>query len=129
MTSKKNLTEQRKYRRFKVRDESLYILNPNSTGLGEIIDISLGGLAFYHVKKQSWSDSTLKMGIMFSDSDVIIDDLPMKTISECAINPIDPGLPDNSTAIWRQSVQFGELTPDQINQLVHIIQNHTTSVG
>lgn len=121
MLANKILLENRKHRRFRIKNE-LYILNSNSSGFGEVIDISLGGLAFCHIKKQFWPNNFFKVGILFGDNEVLIDELPMKTVSECAVNP---GLPDNSTTIWRRSVQFGELSPEQKIRLENIIQRYT----
>jgi hypothetical protein len=123
MLETKSLIERRKHRRFKVKDESFYILNPNSTELGEIIDISLSGLAFYHVKKQHWSTDIYELGVLFGDNDTIIDDLPLKSVSERAMAP---GLPDNASTIWRRSVEFGDLTSEQTAQLENFILLHTT---
>ncbi len=50
MTPKK---ERRKYTRYSIKNGSYATISPDSTKLGQIIDISMGGLAFKYIDAES----------------------------------------------------------------------------
>ena len=85
---------------------------------GEIIDISMGGLAFSYVDRGDWEDESFDQGMLFGENDLCLEELPLKIISDCAINS---GL----SIIRRCGVKFGELTPKQISQLEYFIWANT----
>lgn len=120
---KKELVERRRYRRFAVRAEAFYFLGPGATERGEIIDISLGGVAFYHAASQNWPADSFALGTLHG-SDVLIERLPVKSVS---VKAIAPGLPDSSTTIWRRGVQFGEISAKQREAIKKFILSQTTS--
>lgn len=85
---------------------------------GEIIDISMGGLAFSYIEREDWDGESFDRGVLLGERDLCIEDIPLKVISDCAINS---GL----SIIRRCGVQFGKLTPRQIAQLEYFIWANT----
>ena len=113
-TRKKELKERRIHPRHPVKAGT--ITTNNQTG--EIIDISMGGLAFSYVDRGDWTGESFDRGMLLGERDLCIEDVPLKVISDCAINS---GL----SIIRRCGVQFGKLTPKQMAQLEYFIWANT----
>ena len=111
---KKDFKERRKHERYKAKSGTCTV-EPKA---GEIIDISMGGLAFSYVDRGDWTDESLDTGMLFGEEDLCLEDLPLKIISDCAINS---GL----SIIRRCGVKFEELTPKQLSQLEYFIWANT----
>ncbi len=109
-----DVKERRKHERYKAKSGTCTV----ESKAGEIIDISMGGLAFSYVDRGDWTDESLDTGMLFGEDDLCVEDLPLKIISDCAINS---GL----SIIRRCGVKFGELTPKQLSQLEYFIWANT----
>ena len=113
--AKKPGQERRKHRRFKARSGTFSVGEKQ----GKIIDISMAGVAFSYVEQEDWTDESFDRGMLLGERDLHIEDIPLKIISDCAINS---GL----TVIRRCGVKFEQLTPRQISQLEFFIWNNTS---
>ena len=113
---KKELEERRIHPRHPVKSGTITINNRT----GEIIDISMGGLAFSYLEREDWDGVTFDCGILFGENDLCIEDLPLKIISDCAIN-------SGISVIRRCGVQFGKLTTKQMAQLEYFIWTNSGS--
>jgi hypothetical protein len=107
MTDADTLAEQRKHTRYEVPTGSFVAIGPQNTILGQIIDISMGGVAFRYVDSRKY-------------------DYEIENTVSCKI--VD-GIPRCCRAMKRSSVQFGELTHHQKSQLESFIQNYNTGVA
>jgi hypothetical protein len=134
----KKIKERRKHPRFKVKEGVFAVLVPDSSKLGEVVDISKdgfsfrysdspfidndrGGLAFlYHDKKKSSYEMT-ELEIFLVDSDFYLK-VPCKVISDFDVTEKNSS---NSITINRSGVQFKGLSPDQISGLEDFIRDHT----
>jgi hypothetical protein len=131
MTDRAEIVEQRRYGRYAVPTGSFVALDPQNSILGQIMDISMGGLAFrYMDSKQPMDESYLD--IFLTERDFCLGKVPIKAVSDYEIDntvtcKLVEGVPYRCTTMRRSSVQFGELTHHQMSQLEHFIQNHTTS--
>lgn len=121
MTKGKNLVERRKHERMEVRDGAFVLLGPDSTKLGRMIDISLGGLAFSHMARERLSNALFELDMFIIDGDFYLEQIPFETISDFKTveNPF------SSITMRRSGVRFGALTRDQLSLLENFIQNHT----
>jgi len=81
---------------------------------GEIIDISMGGLAFSYLEREDWTDDTFDRGMLLGEQDLHIEDIQLKVISDCAIN-------SGFSVVRRCGVKFERLTPKQLAQLEYFI--------
>lgn len=118
---KKDSDERRKHKRYKVKKGSCEVNSKTESAPakgGEIIDISMGGLAFSYKEDGEWTDENFDRGMLLGEKDLCIEDIPLKVISDCAINT-------GITITRRCGVQFGKLTPRQISQLEYYIWTNT----
>ncbi len=123
MIEAQKLVERRKYRRTQVRDGAFVLLGPNSTKLGRIIDIGIGGLAFSHMARERPSSELFELDIFIIDSDFYLERVLFETISDFKTHEN----PFSSITMRRSGVRFGELGHNQVSQLEKFIQNHTIS--
>ena len=118
--------ERRKHRRFYAETGAAAVFRrpwPESCGLGQIIDISMDGLAFRYTARGERLHGSHQLEIVWGDCSVRLKNIPFKVISDL---DTPNAAPLNSIETRRGRVQFGELRPDQISQLEYFIQNHTT---
>jgi hypothetical protein len=115
--------ERRKYTRFQARDGAFIEVRSHRGRLGEIIDISKGGLAFRYIDIGDRPKGTLELDIFLKGTGFRLENVPAKTISDLKTTKY---FPYSSTKTRRQGVQFGELTRNQISKLDHFIKNYTT---
>ena len=114
------MVDQEKHKRFLVPRDSFMLLGPHFNKVGRIIDIGMDGLRFGYVAGNELSDKSFELDIFLSNTDFYLERVPCEMISEAKI----PRSPYGSLSIRKCSVQFGELTPNQISQLEYFIQNH-----
>jgi hypothetical protein len=122
MSTEKHV-ERRKYTRFRTRNGALIELRSQRGKLGEIIDISKGGLAFRYIDIGDRPKGSFELDIFLKETGFRLEKVPAKTISDFRTTKY---FPFSSTKTRRQGVQFGELTQKQISQLEHFIRNYTT---
>ena len=124
MTNRKEIVERRKHKRFQVKDGAFAVAmppQPCSTPLGQIIDVSRGGLAFRYIAGEEGSNGSFELVILLANNNFHSDKVPFETISDFEIaNEV----PFSSITMRRRGVQFGKLTDKQISQLDYFIRNH-----
>ena len=102
--------ERRKYPRFKPEGK-MYIMHAN---FGTVSDISMGGLSYIYC---SWQDevpqATPGKGIIFSEGESSLDDIPFVVVSDEVI--IKSGLA--SPEIKKRRIHFNGLTQEQLHKL------------
>jgi hypothetical protein len=121
MTKRKEMVERRKHKRFQGREGALAALGPHSTRIGQIIDVSMGGLAFSYIAGEEPSDGSFELGILFAEESFYLTQIPFKTISDQEAKEV----PFSFVKMRRCGVQFGEMTHSQISQVEYFIQNYT----
>jgi hypothetical protein len=123
MTNTKAQIERRKHKRFQVQNGAFVILTPPDTKVGRIMDISMGGLAFHYVGRADPSNKSTKLSIFSGDCSFYLYKVPCETIldSRAYVSHSAP------ISIRRCSVQFGELTHNQVSRLEHFIQDYTAN--
>jgi hypothetical protein len=121
MTNGKEWVERRKHKRFEVPIGVFVAFRPHDTKLGEIVDISTGGLAFRYLATKEPSNGSCKLKIFPTEGDSYLNDVLFETITDFGTYEI----PFTSITMRRSGVQFGELTHNQMSQLQHFIHNHT----
>jgi hypothetical protein len=121
MGSIKEPVERRKHKRFEVPIGAFVVLGPQSTLVGRIIDISMGGLAFRHVDKENPPGGLDELDVFIIEDDFCLKHVPCETVSDLETYES----PFGSFIIRESAVQFRDLTPRQMSQLEHFIHNHT----
>ena len=116
-------TERRKYQRYKVAYGAYAVARPEGGKIGQIKDISMGGLAFNYLANEVRSQHCNELDIVIRQSNMRIKDLPVKTISDFELAQKNVF----SVVKLRQlGVQFGDLTQIQTSQLEHFLKTHTS---
>ena len=122
------IIDRRKDSRYKVKDGIFIVPTPRiqSSRLGNIIDISMGGLAFQYflVKNMSFTDF-MALDIYISGDGMFLDNLPVNIISAIELQRSEK---QYLTVSKRFGVQF--IGPDKNKKIkLHkFIENHTISI-
>lgn len=116
--------ERRKYKRFQVPIGAFVVLGPDSTKLGRIVDVSLGGLGFHHIDRKAPLDGLRELDLFHVDNGFSLKKVRFQTIWDLEVRKGFFGF----WATRRSGLQFGELTYGQRAELEHFLLNYTTAV-
>jgi hypothetical protein len=95
-------------------------VGPHFSRVGPLTDISMDGLTFRY-KAHKKQRGGLSLDIFLTDRDFYLSYVPFKTLSDVKTDESA-----SEAAITRQcTVQFGDLTPDQIARLQDLIQSYS----
>ena len=115
--------EKRKHKRFKAQKNTYIITVNDTTNLGQMINISKGGLAFNYIGKKEKISGWHKVDIFLSSKRFYLKEVLFKATSDFYLDPNTPF----STVLMKQcGGEFGELTEEQKSQLDYFLENHTT---
>ncbi len=118
----KKPVERRKHRRLSISNGAFVALRPHYQRIGQVVDISMGGLAFTYMADQESPNRSFEADIFLAGGVFCCQGVPFRTISDCE----SYGTAFSSIKMRRSGLQFGELTPQQQVQLERFIQEHTT---
>ncbi len=96
----------------------------NPLEIGEITDISMGGIAFQYIQKEKRLENFDTLDILVAEDDFYLQDLQIEVVSDVPVAG-DLGLGPFTTR--RMGVQFHGLTPEQETALSHFIRNYTST--
>ena len=116
------LVERRRHKRSQAEDGAYAAVRPQYDKIGQIIDVSRGGLAFRYIFSGSEEEASSELDIFLIGDSFHLDKVPFQIVS-------DEEIPGKSALgpqkMRRCSVQFGALTQMQILKLEEFILNHT----
>ena len=128
MTKRKGFADRRQHKRFQVHGGAFAVLRPRSDIWGQVIDIvgqvadiSEGGLMLRYIAGQNRSHEPFKLDIVVAGDSFRLDNIPFRAVSDMDMGD---SLSFRPTTMRWQSVQFGALTYDQKAQLQYFIQNY-----
>ena len=117
--------DRRLYPRYKVKDGAYAALSPDSTIMGQIVNISRGGLCFRYIVHTEQASESVATHIFVGDNGFYLEKMPYTTIEDIEIE-------NNSTfssIVMRQRrVKFSDLSPNQLAQLDFFLLNRTTDL-
>lgn len=126
MVGRKRTTERRKSKRYQAAEGAYAAISPSSHKLGQITDISMGGLAFKYIdtknndtKGQDQSEES----IFLSSMGFYVGNLPFKTISD---NEVTNTPSFSAMKIRERHVQFTDLSFKQLFDLDCYLNNNIT---
>ncbi len=142
---RKKAGERRKFKRYAIGRVAVALIGPTSAKLGdvsgmsmgeigcavfkcnpleigEITDISRGGIAFQYIQKEKQLDDFKTLDILVAEDDFYLQDLRINVVSDVPVAG-DLGLGPFTTR--RMGVQFCDLTPEQETALSHFISSYT----
>ena len=117
MSNRKQLAEQRENKRFQVPKGALAVLRPDYIKVGQIINISVGGLEFRCSGSEGPSNAS-ELDIFLAGRAFYLYKVPFQTVWDFVTNE----MPSSSINMKVCGLQFGDLTPHQISQLEYFIQ-------
>lgn len=115
-------SERRSNPRFKVKDGAYAALSPDSTIMGQIVDIGRGGLCFRYIVQNDHVSDVDATHIFVGDNGFYLEKMPYTLIED---NLIDEGSLFTSIMMRQRRVHFSELTQNQLAQLDYYLQNRT----
>ena len=113
--------ERRKYKRYKVSKDVSVLLSNGDSLIGQLLDISMGGLSLSYVVGNMPVERRLHI-YLFKHDQTFLKNIPFKVISDSLVQ--DTTL-INSLILKRCSGQFGKLTNLERMQLDYLIAKHT----
>ena len=116
------LVEGRQHRRFRVHNGGFAALCNEFTALGQIIDISRGGLSFRYVASEARTYGSAELRILMTDGSFCFEKVPFKTIWDSAM-PRE--FSSGAITLRHCGVQFGDLTHSQRVDLEYFIHSYT----
>lgn len=126
MVGRKRTVERRKHKRYKAVEGAYAAVSPNSHKLGQIIDISMSGLAFKYIDTSNDSPTEKNMPeetIFLSSMGYYVGDLPFKTISDYEVTNA-PSF--SSMKVRKRHVQFTDLSFKQLFDLDYYLRNNVS---
>jgi len=118
--------DRRREKRLRPINGSVVVPDFDSKKECRIVDISRGGLSFYYNGKKNFTQDFLELALGKVDDGLNFDNIPCKFISQRAKNN---AFQLDDKEMKRFSVQFGELTQNQRDQLEFFLNNHTVPIG
>lgn len=127
MVGRKRTVERRKNKRYKAVEGAYAAVSPNSHRLGQIIDISMGGLAFKYIDTSNEEfineASVQDESIFLSSMGYYVGDLPFTTISDYEVTNA-PSF--SSMKVRKRHVQFKDLSFKQLFDLDYYLRNNVS---
>jgi hypothetical protein len=126
MVGRKRTVERRKNKRYKAVEGAYAAVSPNSHKLGQIIDISMGGLAFKYIDTgngETENESQREESIFLSSMGYYVGDLPFKTIADYELTNA-PSF--SSMKVRKRHVQFTDLSFKQLFDLDYYLRNNVS---
>ncbi len=123
-----NKPERRKHTRYLIKNGAYATISPDSTKLGQIVDISMGGLAFKYIDaKSNKSKTNIHETLFLSSMGYYVGDIEFKTIADYEASGSEiPEAPSNAMKIRIRHVKFTDLKLKQLFDLDYYIENNAT---
>jgi hypothetical protein len=111
--------EQKKHKRFRVREDVLVIPKPYGSKLGQLINIGVDGLTFEYLAIGEPSSHPTALDIVMPGSGFALYNIPCKTVWDHTTFES----PLASMTMRQCSVRFEEPSPSQVAQLKYLIKS------
>jgi len=122
MINSEKVTERRFHERFQVQQGVYVLLKNGSSKLGQIKNISKGGLAFMYINDGEQIDEPTEVDIFLSGYGFIFKGIPCKNISDVHV---DNFVPFSTFEMRQLGVQFGGVNLNQLAHLDTFIEKYT----
>ncbi len=124
MENTEMIFERRSHERFPVKQGVYAVLKNGASKLGQIKNISKGGLAFMLINGGEQLHGPLLLDMFLSGQGFYLKDIPCNKISDIHVENKSPF---SDFEMRHLGVQFSELSHDQWNRLDTFIENYTIS--
>lgn len=126
MVGRKRTVERRRNKRYKAVEGAYAAISPNSHKLGQVIDISMGGLSFKYIDTSTDErDPELisEDAIFLSSMGYYVGDLPFRTVSDYEVTNA-PSF--SSMKVRKRHLKFTDLTFKQLFDLDYYLRNNVS---
>lgn len=123
MSGNKFWLERRTYPRYRVKDGAYAALSPDSTIMGQIVNIGRGGLCFRYIVHREQAFESVATHIFVGDNGFYLEKMPYKIVED---EQVDNGSSFSSIVMRQRRVQFSNLSSNQLAQLDYFLFNRTT---
>ncbi len=122
--------ERRMHTRYRVKEGAYAALSPDSAKMGQIIDISRGGLCFRYIVQVDQVDDTSETHVFVGDEGIYLEKMPNRVIEDVPVEdgPFPGSImlgPRTMRVVRQRRVCFGDLNGNQAAQLEYFIMNRT----
>jgi hypothetical protein len=117
--------EQRAHERFHVKEGVFAVIKKDSDSkmtVGQIIDISRGGMSFKYLADSEPMDGMNKLDIYFTGHGAQLKDIPFKVVTDFML---DSPFPLSSVFMRRGCLQFRDMSNDHLNRFIEFIGKFT----
>ena len=119
----KKQTERRQNTRIKPAAGAFAAIASDFDRIGNIVDISRGGLAFHYVStRESWIGAKA-IDIFHKDIELFLKGIPIKPVLEMDLAKDNAS---SSVLVRRMNVEFVDLNQEQAQQLDHLLREYAT---
>ncbi len=115
------ITERRQHKRYPAQPGTYAAFKPHSSRRGQIVDISMGGLAFHYIAGK-WKTGRQSLAILVYGEGIFLNDIPCEPVSDFIIGHSSPF---SVTPIRRCGVKFLGLNSEQAEKINQFIACHT----
>lgn len=125
MVSRKETVERRKNKRYKAIEGAYAAISPNSQKLGQIIDISMGGLCFKYIDTSNDdqnSETQQEDSIFLSSMGYYVGDLSFKTVGDYEITGASSF---SFMKVRKRHIQFNDLNFKQLFDLDYYLKKNS----
>ena len=123
MINSEKVTERRFHERFQVQQGLYALLKNGSSKLGQIKNISKGGLAFMYINDGEQLHEPTEVDIFLSGYGFILKGIPCKKISDIHV---DNFVPFSTFEMRQLGVQFSDVSLNQSTGLDMFIEKYST---
>ncbi|MEH0021089.1 MAG: PilZ domain-containing protein [Desulfobacter sp.] len=125
MVGRKRTVERRRNKRYKAVEGAYAAISPNSHKLGQIIDISMGGLSFKYIDTSNGTEESGpgEEAVFLSSMGYYVGDLPFKIVSDYEVTNA-PSF--SSMKVRKRHLQFTDLTFKQLFDLDYYLRNNVS---
>lgn len=122
MNTQQEFVEKRRHKRFLAHDQAYTAhIAVGQTVVGQIVDISLKGLAFFYLVGKKPLEEAARLDIAIEGHDFHLEGVPCTKVSDVVLQPRSP-LP---YTLGRRGLRFGKLNRRQQADLKYFIRNFT----
>jgi c-di-GMP-binding flagellar brake protein YcgR len=114
MKKRKPDDDRRQYRRFKVPNDAFAIVKNPRFKLGQITDMSLGGMSICYLDELISGGGSSTIDILLADNEFYIEGIPVSFVWHADCREM---YTVNSSVMKKCGVRFGELTPAHESKL------------
>jgi hypothetical protein len=118
--------DRRKNIRFLVQDDVIAVLQNGSIKIGQVKDISIGGLSFDHIYDENLRQEPFKRDIVLLANEFYLSKVPCRVVYDIPVpTPIEYQSLIIGLTTRRCGIQFETLSEDQISQLDSFLKTYT----